>query len=165
MIISAKQMLRQPVLLLALGFGSGLSPWMPGTMGSLVALPLFLLIAGCPLWLYAGFVLVATVVGCWLCDQAAKTLGVHDHPGIVWDEIVGMLIALWPVLLVGTGWGIWDLLVGFLLFRVFDIIKPWPIAWIDRRVEGGLGIMLDDIVAGVMAAVGMGLWLYVTKGG
>ena len=118
MIISAKQMLRQPVLLLALGFGSGLSPWMPGTMGSLVALPLFLLIAGCPLWLYAGFVLVATVVGCWLCDQAAKTLGVHDHPGIVWDEIVGMLIALWPVLLVGTGWGIWDLLVGFLLFRV-----------------------------------------------
>ena len=165
MIISAKQMLRQPVLLLALGFGSGLSPWMPGTMGSLVALPLFLLIAGCPLWLYAGFVLVATVVGCWLCDQAAKTLGVHDHPGIVWDEIVGMLIALWPLLLVGTGWGIWDLLVGFLLFRVFDIIKPWPIAWIDRRVEGGLGIMLDDIVAGVMAAVGMGLWLYVTKGG
>lgn len=165
MIISAKQMLRQPVLLLALGFGSGLSPWMPGTMGSLVALPLFLLIAGCPLWLYAGFVLVATVVGCWLCGQAAKTLGVHDHPGIVWDEIVGMLIALWPVLLVGTGWGIWDLLVGFLLFRVFDIIKPWPIAWIDRRVEGGLGIMLDDIVAGVMAAVGMGLWLYVTKGG
>jgi phosphatidylglycerophosphatase A len=87
------------------------------------------------------------VVGVWVCDTASRDLGVHDHPGIVWDEIAGFLLTM---LAAPPGWQ-W-ILVGFALFRLFDIWKPWPIGWLDRRVAGGLGIMLDDLVAGVFAA-------------
>jgi phosphatidylglycerophosphatase A len=91
-------------------------------------------------------ILVSSIVGIYLCGKTAADIGVHDHGGIVWDEFVGMWITmLWAP----AGWG-W-LALGFVLFRFFDIIKPWPIRWLDKHVHGGVGIMLDDIVAGVMA--------------
>ncbi len=139
---------RNPLHWLATGFGSGLSPWAPGTMGTLMAIPCYLLIAGLPLISYLIVLLIAAVSGIFICDSATRSIGVEDHGGIVWDEIVGYAITM---CLAPAGW-IW-ILAGFLLFRLFDILKPWPISWFDRRVHGGLGIMLDDVVAGVFAWV------------
>ena len=135
------------VHLLAFGFGAGCSPRAPGTMGTLVAVALSLPLAQLPLAAYLGVLLLVTAAGVWLCGAAARDLGVHDHPGIVWDEIAGYLLTM-----VGapSGW-VW-IAAGFALFRLFDIWKPWPIGWLDRRVGGGLGIMLDDLVAGLFAA-------------
>jgi len=138
--------LADPVQFLAFGFGSGLSPRAPGTVGTLAALPLYALIAPLPLWTYTGIVLLAAIVGIWLCERSSRALGVHDHPGIVWDEFVGLWIALWAVP-VELPW----IALGFLIFRLFDIAKPWPIGWLDKHAHGGLGIMIDDIVAGIMA--------------
>lgn len=138
--------LANPVHLLAFGFGSGVMPKAPGTWGTLVAIPMFLLIQGLPLIAYLVFVLFTVVVGVWLCHVTAKDLGVHDHPGIVWDEIVGYLITM---IAAPPGW-LW-LLIGFVLFRVFDILKPWPIRSVDDGMGGGIGIMMDDVLAGLMA--------------
>jgi phosphatidylglycerophosphatase A len=139
--------MRNPVHLLAFGFGSGLLPKAPGTFGTLVGIPFYLLLQPLPLLYYATVVGLAFVFGIWLCDQTSRDLGVHDHSGIVWDEIVGYLVTM----TVAPGNWVW-LLTGFLLFRLFDIFKPWPIRWIDKRVEGGFGIMLDDLIAGLFAA-------------
>jgi phosphatidylglycerophosphatase A len=140
--------MRNPVHLLAFGFGAGLIPKAPGTFGALVAIPIYLLLQ--PLWLvyYALIVLLTFLAGIWICQRTADDLGVHDYGGIVWDEIVGYLFGM---AFAPPGW-IW-IVIGFLLFRLFDILKPWPIRWIDQTVEGGLGIMLDDILAGVFTAV------------
>ena len=153
---SYSQLLRQPVHWLAFGFGSGLAPKAPGTFGTLVALPIYWLIQDWSLPFYLGWLLVSFAVGVYLCDRTAKELGVHDHPGIVWDEMVGY----WITMLWAPAGVIW-MLVGFAWFRLFDIVKPWPIGWADRRVHGGLGIMLDDVLAGVFALVAVQLtsWL------
>ena len=137
---------RSPVQFLAFGFGSGLSPKAPGTAGTLVAVPLYLLIAHWNLPLYTAFIVATALVGIWICGEASRQLGVHDHGGIVWDEFVGFWITMWAL---PSGWP-W-VLAGFLAFRAFDVAKPWPIGLLDRKVHGGLGIMLDDIVAGLMA--------------
>ena len=133
---------------IAFGFGSGLAPRAPGTFGTLFALLPFLLLMHLPLTLYAAIVIVSFVFGIWVCGQTATDLGVHDHGGIVWDEFVGLWIALF---MVPTQW-FW-IALGFALFRLLDIVKPWPIKWADKQVEGGLGIMLDDVLAGIMAAL------------
>jgi phosphatidylglycerophosphatase A len=138
--------LKNPLHLLAFGFGSGLSPKAPGTFGTLIALPVYLIIENLPLTLYLGLVLAGFLAGIWICGRTARDLGVHDHGGIVWDEIVGYLLCM---SLAPSGWS-W-MVVGFLLFRFFDILKPWPIRWFDKQVPGGLGIMLDDILAGLYA--------------
>jgi len=138
--------LKDPVNFFALGFGSGLSKYAPGTMGTLVAVPLYLLLQPLSLIVYVAVAVVVTLIGIWLCDRSANTLGVHDHPGIVWDEIAGYLITM---IAAPTGWQ-WVVL-GFCLFRLFDIWKPWPIKVIDRQVAGGFGIMLDDVVAALFA--------------
>jgi phosphatidylglycerophosphatase A len=91
-------------------------------------------------------VAVMAILGIWICQASSRDLGVHDHPGIVWDEIVGYLITMATA---PAGW-LWVVL-GFVLFRFFDILKPWPISWADKRVHGGLGIMLDDVLAAVYA--------------
>ena len=142
----ARPDLRQPLHLLAFGFGSGLSPWAPGTMGTLVAVPIYLGLSLLPLWGYLAVTAVVAAVGVWICGWSAARLGVHDHPGIVWDEIAGYLVTM-ILAPAGLPW----IVAGFVLFRLFDILKPWPIGWLDRRVGGGLGIMLDDLVAGVFA--------------
>lgn len=138
--------LKHPVHFLAFGFGSGAITRAPGTWGSLAAIPFWYLLALLPLSAYWAAVLIAFIVGIWLCGRTAADLKVHDHGGIVWDEFVGMWIVLgfFP----GTIYGV---LVCFLLFRLFDIWKPWPIGWLDRILPGGLGIMADDVVAGLMA--------------
>lgn len=138
--------LRDPARFLAFGFGGGLAPRMPGTVGTVIAIPLFWVVADLPIGGYLGCVLLAVGIGIWVCDDAARYLGVHDDPSIVWDEITGYLVTM-----IGfSPDGIWWLL-GFLVFRAFDIGKPWPISWADRHVCGGFGIMLDDILAGLMA--------------
>lgn len=139
---------------LALGFGSGLSPKAPGTFGTLAAVPLVALL----LWLgngyLLGFVVAGSVLGIYLCGQTAADIGEHDHGAIVWDEIVGYAIALlWAPLHWQT------LLLGFVLFRLFDIVKPWPISWLDKKVHGGAGIMLDDIAAGLASLLALQLLL------
>ncbi|MDP5134508.1 phosphatidylglycerophosphatase A family protein [Rheinheimera baltica] len=137
---------------LALGFGSGLSPKAPGTMGTIAAIPLVVLL------LWAGniylltFVVLGSALGVYLCGQTARDIGEHDHGAIVWDEIIGLGITmLWAPLHWQT------LLVGFVLFRLFDIVKPWPISVLDRSVHGGIGIMLDDIAAGLAALASLQL--------
>jgi phosphatidylglycerophosphatase A len=142
------RLLRDPVHFLALGFGSGLTPKAPGTAGTLVAVPLIMFIGSFGLTAYAAITVLLCVAGVFICDASAKKLGVHDHPGIVWDEIAGFAITM---LAVPHTWP-W-LLAGFAVFRLLDIVKPWPIREADHRLRGGLGIMLDDVMAGIFAAI------------
>lgn len=141
-----RQLLRNPVLFAAFGFGAGLHRKAPGTAGTLVAIPIYLLLQYLPRPLWLCVLVVMMLAGIWICDRASKEQGGMDHPGIVWDEIVGFLVSMSAVTF---SWI--NLLAGFVLFRLFDIAKPWPISWLDRRIKGGLGIMLDDIVAGICA--------------
>jgi len=142
-----KQLLANPVHMLAFGFGSGLAKKAPGTMGTLAALPMYYVLIQYFAAAYLPVLLVVSVVGIWICGKAADDIGVHDHGGIVWDEIAGYLLTMYWV---AFSWQ--NMLLGFVLFRLFDILKPWPISWLDRHVEGGFGIMVDDILAGLMAA-------------
>ncbi|AOS95779.1 Phosphatidylglycerophosphatase A [Microbulbifer aggregans] len=142
------QLLRSPTMLLAFGFGSGLAPKAPGTFGTLAAIPLWWPLQHLSPALYLGVVIVTGLLGCYLCGAASRQMGVHDHGGIVWDEMVGYWLTMF---MAPAGWG-WAL-YGFVLFRIFDIAKPQPIGWVDRRVHGGVGIMLDDILAAVYAAL------------
>ena len=137
---------------IAFGFGSGLAPKAPGTFGTLAAIPLYLLMSPLAWPYYLGLIGIFTLIGIWACDRTARELGAKDPSAIVWDEFVGFFITMFAA---PTGWA-W-VLAGFAAFRLFDIWKPWPIRFIDRHVEGGLGIMLDDILAGLMAAAT--LWL------
>ena len=144
-----KLRLSNPIHLLATGFGSGLAPKMPGTFGTLAAVPfvyLFLHFSG---WVLVAAAVIGAIVGVYICDRCAKDMGVHDHGSIVWDEFVGFWLTM--SLVPTTDWR--ALLLGFMLFRFFDIVKPWPIRWLDKKVHGGLGIMLDDIVAGIFSAI------------
>ena len=137
--------LKNPVHLLAFGFGAGLVPRAPGTAGSLVGAAMYVPLSGLPLVIYLPLVAGMFAAGVWLCGRTAADLGVHDHGGIVFDEIVGVLVAM---IALPLDW-IW-LICGLLLFRLLDVLKPWPISLLDRRVGGGLGIMLDDLAAGAI---------------
>lgn len=141
------RLLRHPLDFLALGFGSGLVPTGPGTAGTVVAIPVYLLLQPLPVTVYAALVAALFIVGIPVCAHAARRMGVHDHPGIVWDEIVGYLVTM---TFAPQGW-LW-IAAGFILFRLFDIAKPWPIRLLDRKVGGGFGIMVDDLLAGIFAA-------------
>ena len=155
-----KQLLENPNHLLAFGFGSGLAPKAPGTAGTLAAIPLFIALSQLPYDIYLGICLLTFLMGIPICGASAKALGVKDHSGIVWDEFVGFWItmAFVPALFSNELSPTDTLLyiaIGFALFRLFDIAKPWPISWVDRNVAGGFGIMLDDLLAGVLAAIGL----------
>ena len=146
-----------PIHLLAFGFGSGAAPKAPGTWGTLAAVLIYWPLSQLSPEHYLLMLLVTSVMGIYICGQTARDLGVHDHGSIVWDEFVGFWITMFAA---PVGW-VW-VVVGFVLFRFFDIIKPWPISWIDKNITGGLGIMLDDVIAGVMAAgvlQGIAWWL------
>ncbi|MBJ8430291.1 phosphatidylglycerophosphatase A [Acinetobacter pittii] len=140
------------IVFCGVGFGSGLAPKAPGTFGSAFAL-LFV-----PIWLSLGFnlsltaILIMSLVGIYICGQTAKVIDVHDDGRIVWDEFAGQSITFLPLLYLQQMNWMW-VIGGFILFRIFDVWKPWPIRVIDRQVHGGFGIMLDDIIAGVWAAL------------
>jgi len=144
----ARQVLRDPVHWLAFGLGSGLLPVAPGTWGSLLAVAIFWTLPPVPLMVMLPVLAVAFALGCVICGTSARRLGAHDHGGIVLDEIVAMLLVL-CVTPRTPGWT----LVAFLAFRAFDVAKPWPIREADHRITGGLGIMLDDVLAAVYAAL------------
>jgi phosphatidylglycerophosphatase A len=145
---SARTVFTDPVHFLAFGFGAGLSPVAPGTAGTVVAVGLELLLRPLGWPLRVAAVLLVCVAGVWICGESARRLRAHDHPGIVWDEFAGYLLAM---LAAPPGWP-W-VVAGFVLFRLFDILKPWPIRDLDHGIGGGLGIMLDDLVAGVFAGL------------
>ena len=144
----APDLLRHPAQLLAFGFGSGLAPRAPGTVGTLVAVPLYLLLAQASLLQYTFLVAAAALVGTWACGVASRQLRVHDHPGMVWDEFVGFWITMWAL---PSEWE-W-VAAGFVLFRLYDIVKPWPVSVLDKKVGGGFGIMIDDMLAGILACL------------
>ncbi len=149
----ARKVLTDPVNLLAFGFGTGLSPVAPGTVGSLLGVALAWLTLDLGLYVQLGVAVALSLSGIWICGESARRIGVHDHGGIVWDEIAGMYVTLLvaPPTLFGYA-------LGFVLFRLFDIAKPWPIRDLDHRLGGGLGIMLDDLAAALYALILLGLY-------
>jgi len=149
-------LLRHPVHFLSLGFGSGLSPYAPGTAGTLAAIPLFWFMSTLPLAVYLAVVGVLFLIGIYLCQVTTDRLGAHDHSAIVWDEVVGYLLTMTAI---PFDWR-W-VIAGFFLFRLFDVWKPWPVRALDRSVEGGLGIMLDDVGAAIYAALSLQAILYI----
>ena len=157
--LTTKQVFTNPVHFLAYGFGAGLSPKAPGTMGTLVTIPIYVLLmmyaSGA---VYLAVLAVALVAGIFICGYTAKQIGVDDPKSVVWDEVVGYLITMLGLPL---GW-VW-VIGGFLLFRLFDIWKPWPIRWADRNIKGGFGIMFDDVLAAIPACVLLNLAAYFLK--
>ncbi len=147
---------RRPHHWLAFGFGTGLSPWAPGTAGTLAAVPLYLLLQSLPLGWYLAVLLLLFLVGVWACGKTERELELHDPGAIVWDEILGYLVTMAAA---PRGWA-W-MLLGFVLFRGFDILKPWPVRIFDDRVGGGFGVMLDDLGAGLYAWAAMRLVQFV----
>jgi len=145
-------LLRDPIHLIALGFGTGLCPIGPGTCGTLLGVVMALALLEVPAIVAWLIVIVAIAGGVWVTGESARRIGVHDHSGIVWDEIAAFLAL---ALVLPEGW-LW-LAAGFILFRVFDIVKPWPIREMDHRLPGGLGIMLDDLMAAVYSAFALRL--------
>ena len=147
--------LKNPVHFLALGFGSGLAPKAPGTFGTLAALPLVLVLGlFTSLPIYIALCVLFSLAGIWLCGRTADDMQVHDDSSIVWDEVAGMMITMIAVPLTWQ-----NVVLGFILFRLFDIAKPWPISYLDKHVHGGFGIMVDDVLAGVFSLVCVHLFL------
>lgn len=141
-----KKLLLNPIHFLSLGFGSGCAPKAPGTMGTLVGVLFYLPLQMLAWPYYLAVLLLLCLAGIWLCGRTASVLGVHDHPAIVWDEIVGYLLTM---VAAPSGWG-W-IALGFVLFRIFDIWKPWPIGLLDKELKGGFGVMADDLLAGIFS--------------
>ena len=146
-------LIASPAGWIACGLGSGLVPRAQGTAGSLAAIVPWLWMRHLPWPHYALLTAAVFALGVWACQSAGRRLGVDDHRALVIDEFVGQWIALVPA--VAGPW--WMAAAGFVLFRLFDVGKPWPIGWLDRRLKGGLGVMVDDVVAGLFAAVALGL--------
>lgn len=153
-----KKVFQNPSWFIAFGFGSGLIPKAPGTWGTLAAIPVYLLFANTPWYCYLIATIAAFILGVFVANNVSKELGEHDYQGIVWDEVVGYLLTMF---LAPPGF-IW-IIVGFILFRIFDIWKPQPIRWVDKQVHGGLGIMLDDVLAAIPAWIIMQLLIWCVR--
>jgi len=136
----------EPIYFVAFGLGSGAMPFAPGTFGTLLAIPFYLLLQPLTLPIYIAFVIIFIALSSWICDRVSRQIDVHDHPGMCLDEFAGFFVTM---IAAPRGWP-W-ILLGFLLFRLFDIWKPWPIHAIDEKIHGGFGMVLDDIVAGIFA--------------
>jgi phosphatidylglycerophosphatase A len=143
-----KVVLGTPAGFLAFGFGAGLARYAPGTMGTIVAIPFAIALKSLPPHYFWISIMLAFLLGIYLCEVTSKRLRQHDPGGIVWDEMVGywLTISLLPVN------GLWWL-AAFVLFRFFDIVKPWPIRRVEKGLGGGLGIMVDDIIAALYAMI------------
>jgi phosphatidylglycerophosphatase A len=155
-----RTLLQHPAGWIACGFGAGLSPVAPGTAGSLAALLPWLLLRELPPGYYILVLAAAFAFGVWVCHWAVNALRVKDPAAVVWDEFVGLWIALAPLAWLPRGW-MW-IFAGFILFRIFDIWKPWPVSWADSHVAGGIGVMLDDVIAGIYAALVLAVLLRLT---
>ena len=153
---TAKQVFSNPIHFLAFGFGSGLAPIAPGTFGTLAGIPIYVLMSHLSVPIYCGILILLCVLGVYVAGKSSRLLGVHDHGGIVIDEIVGFLLTM---VVAPEGWT-W-IFAGFFLFRLFDILKPWPINALDRELSGGLGIVVDDLMAGIYSGLSLLLieWL------
>jgi phosphatidylglycerophosphatase A len=149
----ARTVMKDPVHILAFGFGTGLAPFAPGTFGSIPGILLFWITMDSGLYVQLAVAVSITLAGVWICGESARRIGVHDHGGIVWDEIVGMYVTLLAAPVSVVGWAL-----AFVLFRIMDIVKPWPIRDLDHRLGGGVGIMLDDLAAALYAAILLGLY-------
>lgn len=145
---SLQSIWENPIHFVACGFGIGALPVMPGTFGTLGGVVLYLILSRLPLWAYIVVAMVLLIVGFLICDITNRDFGTDDHPAAVWDEIIGFLFVM---IAVPKTW--YFVLIGFVLFRIFDIWKPWPIRWIDRNIHGGIGVMLDDVVAAAFSLI------------
>lgn len=150
---------QNPAYFIGFGFGSGLSPIAPGTCGTLAAIPIYLMLSSQAWGIYLAFTLFAFILGVIISDNITRDLGVHDFSGIVWDEVVGYLLTMFLI-----PKSITAIILGFVLFRLFDVWKPQPIGWVDQRIKGGFGIMLDDVLAAIMAWVVLQILLYYRPG-
>jgi phosphatidylglycerophosphatase A len=140
---------------IAFGFGSGLSPYAPGTIGTLVAIPLVWLCSLTGDMGYTLLLVLSIMIGIPVCTAVSQEMGGGDQGAIVWDEVAGFLVTM---AFIPLSWS--TLLAGFILFRLFDILKPWPIGYLDKKVKGGVGIMLDDLIAGALAWAFLKLLLF-----
>lgn len=146
--ISFQSVWRNPIHFVACGFGVGTLPWMPGTFGTIVGVVLYLMLAKLSLIPYLLITFILLVAGVYLCGRVNRDFGTDDHPAAVWDEI-----ASFPVVMIAIPCQWYFILIGFILFRIFDIWKPWPIRWVDKNIHGGIGVMLDDVIAALFSWV------------
>jgi phosphatidylglycerophosphatase A len=143
-----ESMWQNPWHFIAFGFGSGALPIAPGTFGTLLTIPFYLVLQNLSVPLYCIAVLIITLASMWLCERVTNEIHIHDHQGMCLDEFVGFLVTM---IYAPHGW-LW-VLIGFGLFRLFDIWKPWPIKFVDEKVGGGVGIILDDVLAGIYSMI------------
>lgn len=139
---------QKPSHFIAFGFGAGAIPVAPGTFGTLIAVPFYLLMQPLSHHMYLFLLLLIIIGSSWLCDKISNEIGVEDHQGMCLDEIVGYLVTMY-----GAPFGLKWMVIGFILFRLFDIWKPWPIKQVDERVKNGFGMILDDVLAGIYALI------------
>jgi phosphatidylglycerophosphatase A len=139
---------RNPLYFAAFGLGSGAMPFAPGTFGTLLAIPFYLLLEPLPLLAYISFVIFFIVASSWICERVSRQIHEHDHPGMCIDEFAGFFVTM-----IGAPHGCPWVVLGFLLFRLFDIWKPWPIHVMDEKIHGGIGMVLDDVAAGIAAMI------------
>lgn len=135
-----------PIHFIGCGFGVGAIPIMPGTFGTALAIPIYFILIHFSWLTYAIVTLFLILIGVGLCGRINRDFGTEDHSAAVWDEVATFLIVLF---LVPPVW--YYILIGFILFRLFDILKPGPIGWVDRHIHGGVGVMLDDVLAAVVS--------------
>ncbi len=139
-----KKVWRDPLYFIAFGFGSGAMPWAPGTFGTLMAIPFYLLLQHLPMMSYVAALVILTILSSLLCDRISEEIHIHDHPGMCIDEFIGFFVTM-----INAPYGINWIILGFILFRLFDIWKPWPIYLLDRKIHGGFGMIIDDVAAGL----------------
>lgn len=154
--VDLRPICKNPLHFIASGFGAGLLP-APGTFGTLVGVLIYLLIHTQALPMYLGIVLFLNMIGIFLCEKMNKDFGTDDHPAAAWDEV-----AAFPIVMIGIPCTWYFIVLGFILFRFFDILKPEPIGWIDRHVHGGVGVMLDDVVAALITLGALHTLMYLT---
>jgi len=156
--LSSEKIWRNPIYFIACGFGFGTFPYVPGTIGTLVAIPIYLVLVKLPMLLYILAIIAMQLFGIYACGKTNRDFKTDDHPAACWDEI-----AAFPIVMLGIPVTALNIVMGFLLFRLFDIWKPWPIRWFDKQVHSGFGVMFDDVLAALFSLASLFLFLYLIK--